>query len=97
MLGYFAPHIEDADIIYRIIGEGVGPVEGRRYSTTHILRYKTLLKNALPFSMLVFPILKWMGPYSLQTQLLIIVAVFKLHNYIHQEAHVDCLFEKYNS
>lgn len=44
-----------------------------------------------------FPILKRMVPYSLQTQILIVVAVVTLHNYIRREAHRDWLFEKYGN
>lgn len=37
-----------------------------------------------------------MVPYSLQTQILIVVAVVTLHNYIRREAHRDWLFKKYD-
>lgn len=38
-----------------------------------------------------------MAPYSVQTQVLIVVAVVTVHNYIRQEAQRDWLFEKYGN
>lgn len=42
-------------------------------------------------------ILKRMAPYSLHTQVRIVVATVPLHNYIRQKAQKDRLFKKYDN
>lgn len=44
-----------------------------------------------------FPILKSMALYTLQTQLLIVVATVTVHNYIRQKTERDWLFQKYGN
>lgn len=44
-----------------------------------------------------FPILKQMAPYSLNSQMLIVVACITLHNFIRQEGQRDWLFQQYNN
>lgn len=78
---------------YRV---GVGQVGWRRYLTMHILVMNHYLK-IFWCSEGSFPILKRMVPYYLHTQLLVVVAVVTLHNYIKQEGQKDWFFEKYSN
>lgn len=94
--GYLAPykgcryHLQD----YRSRGQAQSPKEIFNHAHSSL---RNIIEKCFGVLKARFPILKRMAPYSLQTQVLIVVAAVTLHNYIRQEAQRDWLFEKYDN
>lgn len=83
MRGYLFP-IEIAYIICRIIGVKLDPWEKEIFN--HALSFiRKIIERRFGVLKAHFPILKRMTLYSLQTQVIIIVATVTLHDCIRQE------------